>query len=294
MRLDRLVTLSVVQPFSRMFARKSRLPILMYHSISGDREEGIAPYYRTATRPEIFQQQMEQLASLGYQGVSLKVALKSLAAGQDGSKKVAVTFDDGFRDFCDSAYPVLQRFGFGATVYLPTGFIGTERRRFKSHECLTWQEVRDLNRSGIEFGSHTVSHPKLVELDWAGIQTELRQSRKDIEDQLGVPVDAFAYPYAFPGHNPAFVHRLTEELKAAGYATCATTEIGRLNADADLFRLPRLPVNALDDAKFFRAKLEGAYDWLATPQAMSKKVKRFALSFRRKPVRTQTAGALQN
>ena len=52
-------------------------------------------------------------------------------------------------------------------MFLPTAFINPERRRFKERECMTWDEVRECRRGGIEFGSHTVNHPKLYELDLA-------------------------------------------------------------------------------------------------------------------------------
>jgi hypothetical protein len=68
----------------------------------------------------------------------------------------------------------------------------------------------------------------------------------------------------------------------AGYACCATTELGRVKMGDDLYRLKRLPANSLDDAAFFRAKLEGAYDWLALPQAIVKRSKLWFLGFGQK------------
>ena len=83
-------------------------------------------------------------------------------------------------------------------MYLPTGFIGDDRRRFKSRECLTWPEVRELHRAGIEFGAHTVNHPVLYDLSLADIERELVTSKAQIEAELASEVASFAYPYAFP------------------------------------------------------------------------------------------------
>ena len=127
-------------------------------------------------------------------------------------------------------------------------------------------EIRELHAAGIEFESHTVTHPKLVDLTWPKIETEIKHSKMDIEQQLGSPVNSFAYPYAFPQGHTSFAQRFSKMLREAGYANGVTTEISRANSRVDLFRIPRLPVNNDDDLNLFAAKLDGAYDWLALPQ----------------------------
>src|SRR5439155_15033721 len=95
-------------------------------------------------------------------------------------------------------FPTLSKLGFNATVFLPTGYIGRVARTFKGKKCLTWNEVRELHRAGVEFGSHTVTHPRLTSLTVKEIEHEIRSSKDTIEDELGARVRAFAYPYAFP------------------------------------------------------------------------------------------------
>jgi len=184
-----------------------------------------------------------------------------------------LTFDDGFRDFHTAAFPVLQRHGFSATMYLPTAFIGDSRKEFNSREYLTWGEVAELHAARIEFGSHTVNHPTLAELSWPDIETELRESKTAIEHRLGYAITSFAYPYAYPQENRGFTGRLTETLRGQGYRNCVTTVVGRARPGDNPFCLSRLPVNSADDARFLSAKLEGAYDWLARPQALKKNVR---------------------
>ena len=203
-------------------------------------------------------------------------------------KLVCVTFDDGYRDFYTEAFPVLQNHGFTATVFLPTAFIRDSSSLLSSSSIranspfrnpqsvfLSWSEVTELRRQGIHFGSHTVNHPKLIELSWPDIERELLDSRTELEKQLQAAVTAFCYPYAFPQTDRQFVHRLTGLLSETGYSSCATTELGRVRTGTDPFRLKRLPVNSLDDAALFAAKLEGAYDWLAAPQSAVKTMKAF-------------------
>src|SRR5262249_51246376 len=141
----------------------------------------------------------------------------SLHHSTNPSRAVCLTFDDGFLDFYTEAFPVLQEFGFTATVFLPTTFIressaspslnptgrgikGEDNSSssssvsafqrfsvsaFRNRSFLTWDQVRELHRAGIEFGSHTVTHPKLVDLSWDQIQFEIQNSRLEIEKQLG-------------------------------------------------------------------------------------------------------------
>lgn len=293
-RLDRYITLSLVQPFRRGIADTSpqspdhALPILMYHSVTDRPETGVHPYYQVCTSPEQFRKQMRWLKDSGYRGVTLSQGFR-IKSETPKAKLVALTFDDGLEDFYTQAWPILQQTGFNATMYLSTAFVGETRRRFapvttgkekpdnpgiKSvSNCLIWSEVNEMHRAGMEFGSHTVRHPKLVELTRKEIQSELGDSKSDLENHLGTACTSFAYPYAFPETNGQFVADLKRLLIDAGYENCVTTRIGRARTNDDPFQLKRLPVNSADDASLFQAKIEGAYDWAALPQFVSKTIK---------------------
>lgn len=274
LRPDRLATLYFFHPLRKLLGRPSGVPILMYHSISADPESHRSPYYRTCTDPRTFARQMEFLSRGGYRVLGTTEAVRILAQPRRLSEKViALTFDDGYRDFYDLAFPVLARFGFAATVYLPTAYIGERRLAFNSKSCLTWSEVRELRSAGVEFGSHTVTHPQLQHLSHAGIRRELRASREEIEARLGEPVLSFSYPYKFPETDRAFCGRLREDLSESGYRNGVSTVIGVPHSAADPFFLERLPVNSADDAALLRAKLAGAYNWLHAAQFSWKRVR---------------------
>lgn len=249
------------------------VPILMYHSISDQDETGVSPYYRTCTSPRMFAEQMRFISERGYRTISLPEARRRLQAGDDVAKTAVITFDDGFRDFHLEAFPVLNGFGQTATMFLPTSFIGDTRRKFKGRECLTWEDVRALRRHGINFGSHTVTHPKLVTLPVEAILRELADSKQEIEQQIGEKVETFAYPYAFPQENAGFRSSFESLLGDAGYSVSVTTIIGRVAKDENPLRWKRLPVNSDDDLNLFEAKLAGAYDWLSVAQGAFKRLK---------------------
>jgi peptidoglycan/xylan/chitin deacetylase (PgdA/CDA1 family) len=277
MRLDRIVTVTAFRAAGGLTKNNGAvpLPVLMYHSISATPETA-HPYYQTSTHPLVFAEHMRVLESWGYRGVSLSEGLQAVVNGcrqRDARRPVAITFDDGFRDFADEALPVLQRHGFRATMYLPTDYIAHERRRFKNRECLTWGEVSELHNAGFEFGSHTASHPRLVDLSWEQVRRELAYSKAAIEDRLGAAVSAFAYPYAFPSQKRHFTERLIACLKESGYRSAVTTLIGQVNVNDDAFCLKRIPVNSCDDEAFLCAKLRGFYNWMGRPQLVAKYLK---------------------
>jgi peptidoglycan/xylan/chitin deacetylase (PgdA/CDA1 family) len=278
MRLDRFLTLHLFAPLMRTANSKGkpRIPILMYHSISETFSKGIHTYFEICTSPMFFDKQMRFLYENGYTAIGLKDVIAILSDGKTiPPKPVCITFDDGFRDFLTDAFPVLSKYGFSATVFLPTGFLGSERRVFKNREFLTWEEVRGLHSKGVKFGSHSVNHARLDELDGDGLKFELLESKKKMEEEIGGSVEMLAYPFAFPEENTSFVPKLKEAVLEAGYNYGVTTMIGRVSAENDRLLLKRIPVNDFDDLPLLQAKLEGGYDWLHVFQRLRKSTLRF-------------------
>ncbi len=263
-RLDQLATLYLFHPLRRyVLTREAGIPILMYHAISDATERRTHPYYWTATTPTVFADHMRHLHEQNYKTVSLLEAVNRIEARSVNHEKLVVlTFDDGYQDFFTQAYPILNRYGFSATVFLPTAYIGETTRSFKGADCLTWEQVGDLNRAGVHFGSHTVTHPQLRTLGAHAVRNEVRRSKETIEAKLGSPVRTFAYPYALPETDRAFRRGLRGILEEAGYEAGVSTIIGTADRSGDRFFMKRLPANSADDRRLFEAKLAGAYDWL--------------------------------
>ncbi|HZZ39724.1 MAG TPA: polysaccharide deacetylase family protein [Acidobacteriaceae bacterium] len=276
LRLDRAGSLYCVGPLFRVFSgRDGKIPILMYHSVADEDESALGPYFRIALSPALFLQQMSWLHEHGYRTASLASAVKQLeAGGATAEKTVVITFDDGYRNFYQHAWPALERFRFTATMFLPAASIGDQPQIFNKRECMTWGEVRELQKQGISFGSHTVTHPQLHDLQPDRIREEILQSRQTIEDKTGSPVDTFAYPYAFPQTDGPFIAMLRQILEEGGYRFGVCTRIGRAGKASDPLFLERLPVNSADDAAFFAAKMAGAYDWVGGMQSLAKRVRK--------------------
>jgi peptidoglycan/xylan/chitin deacetylase (PgdA/CDA1 family) len=269
-RLDRLATLYVFGPFSKRAT--PRIPVLMYHSITDDSQDRRHPYYHTTTTVRAFDEQIRFLHDNQYNVIGLGDAVKLLDSKKrwDAGKYVVITFDDGYEDFYTNAFPILSKYRATATMFLPTQFIGDTPQTFKGIECLTWSRVREMMDQGITFGSHTVTHRCLDGLGANELDYELKLSKETIEQKTGKAVESFAYPFAFPEADRQFTRQLKDTLLQNGYEQGVSTIIGTATPSTDRLLLKRLPVNTWDDARLFRAKLDGAYDWLHSVQYATK------------------------
>lgn len=269
MRLDRIASLYFFHPLAARRKAEGSIPILMYHSIS-NQDDDRHPYFQTTTSPQRFAEQMEFLKQDAYTPVRLSDVPRLLADRATAAKPVVITFDDGYRNFYTEAYPVLAKYGFTASMFLPTAYISDDRRSFNGIACLSWKEVRELNAAGIEFGSHTVTHPKLKDLQIEEVEREVIESKEEMEHQMGSEVRCFSYPFAFPELRRSFVSNLREVLCRSGYESGVSTIIGTTDRNDDPFFMRRLPVNTADDRHLLRAKLEGGYNWLHRIQRWKK------------------------
>ncbi len=273
LRSDRFISVNLFYPLIDILSVKEafRVPILMYHSISDNRQFDGHPYYETNTTPQVFADHMRYLYQSGYEPVTLAGLIDDFRNGfPQKRKRIVITFDDGFQNFYTRAFPILSKYEFKASMYLPTRFINNKRRKLSTRNCMSWQEVRELQAYGIEFGSHSVTHGKLCDMSEGDIFYELNESKRRIEKETNQPVYTFAYPYAFPEQSRKFKELIKKSLVSCGYTAGLTTSIGMASEHSDKYLLKRIPVNSFDDILFFRAKLKGAYNWLSLFQKLKK------------------------
>jgi peptidoglycan/xylan/chitin deacetylase (PgdA/CDA1 family) len=229
----------------------SGLRILFYHRISDDEDP-------LAVSPRRFRQQMEVLAAEGFRVVGLTEAVDALESGHPPARTIALNFDDGFRDVGENALPILELFGFRATVFVPTGVIeGTSTFPWYSVQppVMNWEEIVELDRAGtLRFEAHSVTHPNLLRLSDEQSRNEITQSKRALEARLGRPVEAFCYPAGLFG---AREHRFVAE---AGYRLAVSCEPGVNGLDTDRLALRRRQIDPRDRGLDFRAKLGGGHD----------------------------------
>lgn len=225
---------------------------LTYHSIT-DALSGSDAYQMTTPR-QMFDDQMAYLKENRYAVVSCDEAVDALIGRKPlPPRSICITFDDGFRDNLTNAIPVLERYGFRATIFLTVDYMGAGR------EYLDWNEARSAAGSGVvSFGAHTMSHRRLRGLGADGLDREIVISRRILEDKLGVPIGLFAYPFGSYG---SFDRGVKKTLLAAGYKAAFTTVAGSNGPGADIFALRRTRISWYDDAREFEKQLAGSYDW---------------------------------
>ena len=195
---------------------------------------------------ESFARQVEYLAT-EFEPVSLSEAVERLRAGLVGGRELVVTFDDGFRNQLGNAAPRLAEHGISACFFLITQLVSagpdraTQICRERLHlprpvEPLKWDEATELLGLGHEVGSHTRSHPNLVDLEPAALQEELGSSKEELQRRLGHPIAHLSAPY---GDCARFSPRVSEAARAAGYSSCSTAIRGRNVSSDDVFSLRR-------------------------------------------------------
>jgi len=231
------------------------MPILLYHSIDNSEMED-------SVSPKVFFHQMEYLHSEGYRAVSLDeigIYLKSRNQRRL-SKTLAITFDDGYRSVYQYAMPILRRFGFPASVFLPTQHVGRHSEWTHPREpLLTWNEVLAMEKDGILFGTHGHSHRDLTALTQEQARRELEVSKRILEDKLGKPIAYTAYPFS---KSNGIIEKLALE---CGYKT-SFSAIGvegrrRPSMQKDSFVILRRSVIKKDDMLSFEFVLASTYHY---------------------------------
>jgi peptidoglycan/xylan/chitin deacetylase (PgdA/CDA1 family) len=222
--------------------RPGDVVILLYHRIGGRGGEIELP-------PALFERQLAALA----ERERVLTLDQAMAGRHDGG--VVVTVDDGYRDFSDTALPLLERYRIPVVLYLATGLVAGEGSGPDDPDALSWSQLREALATGlVTFGAHTHGHTDLSRAPEQRCHDEMARSKELVEDRLGVPCRHFAYPWAV---GSAAADRVARQL-----FDTAALDAWRCNraGATDPWRLGRTPVLASDGFAFFRAKVKGRLD----------------------------------
>jgi len=219
--------------------------ILTFHALD---ELGSA----TSFSPHLFKQGMAELYERGYKTLSISDAVECLRRDTPfPERSFAITFDDGYQSVYGEAFPILQRYDFSATVFLTVGANGkaADTERFPpmcERSMLNWREVKEMHRSGIAFGGHTLTHPDLTLLPDEQIEAEVVGGKVAIEDALGTPVETFAYPFG------RYNDRCRKLVSHHFFCACSD-RLGLLSKTSDPYAMERVDSYYLRNLSLFSA-----------------------------------------
>lgn len=213
--------------------------ILMYHAFGGQ-DEAASGFIIPARRFEIH---LRRLARWRRPVLHVEELAADRRSGQlTPAGAVVITMDDGYADNRELAVPLLRRFGFPATVFAVSDRIGGAADwdgagELTGRRLLDWDGLRALQENRVAVGAHTRTHPRLPELDERELADEVRGSRTGLSEQLGSPINSFAYPYGRVSRESV------EAVARAGFACACGIERGLNYPGTPLLELRRVPVD---------------------------------------------------
>jgi peptidoglycan/xylan/chitin deacetylase (PgdA/CDA1 family) len=208
-----------------------KVPILTYHYVRVNPDPHDRLGFALSVTPGDFAAQMDWLLQNGYHPITTEDLYLYLERAKGlPSKPIILTFDDGYADFYTTALPILRSHQFKATAYIVSGFVGRGG-------YMTAEQIREADHSGIEIGSHSVTHANLAGASTFNVRFQVGESKRYLEQLVGHPVTAFCYP------SGRYTAGVANEIAAAGYHDATTTAFGFWHTLADRYVWTRLRVS---------------------------------------------------
>jgi len=210
------------------------MPILLYHWVD------VSPTNsRYHVSPDKFEEEIKLLHDWGYETITLDMLLRAINEGAElPPLPMLITFDDGHLDNYTTAFPIMQKYGFTGILYVIGTYIGTDN-------YMNVDQIKEMAAAGWEVGSHSMSHFDLTRLGESDLRFEVVQSRKILEEKLGVPIRSFAYPFGL--YNPNIV----DLVYAAGYKSAMGVGYSHYQWTGNIMALQRRDVRGTYDLKQF-------------------------------------------
>jgi len=239
---------------------RREIPVLMYHRFICDQsEKGV---HGTWLPVAMLEKHLQLLKRLGFESLTFRdLADKGFIQRlQPGKRFVILTVDDGYRDNLQLLLPLLEQYGFKAVIYVVTG---EDHNRWdvevadnpdRPVPLMNTDELKQILASGhVELGGHTLTHPRLSQLDEAEQRRQIQENKAQLEAITGAPLVSFAYPY---GDYDATSKRLVQE---AGYRFAVATNSGPLALHQDPYAIRRIGIFPRTDVFGLWRKVRGNY-----------------------------------
>ena len=240
--------------------KKYDVPVIMYHRVINNPEnEGV---YGTYIYEDMFKKHMQYLKDKNYTVITFKDLDKIGWRNrfEKGKKYIILTFDDGYKDNYDLAFPILKEFNFKATIFLMGSLTYNEwdvkaggERKFS---LMSVEMIKEMQDYGIEFGAHTFNHPKINTLSNEEIEHQIVDVKKPLEEKIGKEIITFAYPYGI-------LNDYAKEMaKKAGYTFALATDSGSVCLSDDLYQIRRIAIFPNTNLFSFKRKVAGNYNFI--------------------------------
>lgn len=258
-RKDLLLTgYSSVRATGRMLKptpSREKVAVLLYHRVNDALRDSVT------VGIERFDQHMAYLKR-HWSVVSLRDVVQGNVETDSRRPLVCVTFDDGYRDNYDYAAPILVKHRLPATFFVCTGNM-THQRPFE-HDIekgvlglpnMSWDQAREMQDDGLDFGSHTVNHTNMGQTTSDQARTELVESRETLRNELGHKDFLFAYPFGGQLH---ITPQVIDMVRETGYMCCCSAYGGGANKQPlDKFNILRTGINYNFSLPALRARING-------------------------------------
>jgi len=207
-------------------------------------------------RHEYFKKQIEYLISKKFLFIPINEYIENY--NKNSKKKIIITFDDGFADNFWFACNILKEFGINPLIFLIVNYIGTDKifSRYKDKEkdrFLNWDEIKEMLKYGVEFGSHTLTHPHLIQITEEEAKKEIFDSKKIIEDKIGKEIKFFCYPYG------EYNEKVVEFVEMAGYKGAVVTPKKNMKIINSKFTMKRVGIYGHNSFFIFKLKIWKEY-----------------------------------
>ncbi len=201
------------------------IPVLNYHQINPTDINALT------VSPDAFDEQMKYLHDNGYNTISPDDLRNHLVNNAPlPAHPILITFDDGYRDNYEYAYPILKQYDMKATIFLVSDFMD----RFDKY--LTWKQVYEMSENNIYMGSHTLSHIPLTQITPEEMEQQLMGGKLAIEWNIFKFNDFVAYPCG------DYDQQVLSETKKAGYKGGFTVYLNYVHSGDDPYTLNRIPI----------------------------------------------------